>query len=183
MSQFISFASGAGRSSMSHTAFATAAVANHKHSQLTGFFNKVAILNSNKNLHSGTHITNSDSVSYRNYTTANTNTPTSSSSSAPRNNLPRCSGMTAKNTPCQRDGINPVTESLTSANKDNKAAVRYYCYQHDPRLAVSHRCLGYIASEHRQCRLTCSESEIRTGGRPICNRHYQLGARLVARRN
>ncbi|KAG9071686.1 hypothetical protein KI688_005899 [Linnemannia hyalina] len=183
MSQFISFARGVGQSSMSHTTFAAAAVmTNHKYSQVTGFLNRVAIFNSNKDLHSRAHNTNSNSVSYRNYTIANTNTPTSPSS-APRNNLPRCSGMTARNTPCQRDGINLVTESPTSANKDSKAVVRYYCYQHDPRLAVSRRCLGYVASEHRQCRLICSESEIRTGGRPICNRHYHLGARLVARRN
>ncbi|KAK3809711.1 MAG: hypothetical protein JOS17DRAFT_764914 [Linnemannia elongata] len=183
MSLLIPFARGVGQSS--HYTFAAAAAAaitaNHEHSQLTGFLNRATIFNNNKNLYSRSYVTKFNSISYRNYNAANTTIP-SSSSSAPRNNLPRCNGKTVKNMPCQRDGVNAVTESPTSANKDNNAVVRYYCYQHDPRLVSSHRCLGYVASEHRQCRVTCSESEIRTGGRPICNRHYRTGVRLVAPR-
>ncbi|KAG0314834.1 hypothetical protein BGZ97_008902 [Linnemannia gamsii] len=119
-----------------------------------------------------------------------TNTNIPPSPSAFPNNLPRCSGITVKKKPCQRDGINAITELSTTAatatNKDSNntsdAVVRYYCYQHDPRLVGRRQCIGYVASEQRQCRITCSESEIRTGGRPICNRHFQLGARLVIRR-
>ncbi|KAF8931325.1 hypothetical protein BGZ47_000139 [Haplosporangium gracile] len=157
-------------------------MANHNYFQLLNIINRPTTSNINDDLihQTRTRIANIRSGSYQNYTTANTNT--SDSSSAPRNYLPRCSGMTVKNTPCQRDGINPVRETFT-ANKDTNAVVRYYCYQHDPRIVASHRCLGYVKSERRQCRVTCSESEIRSEGRPICNTHYRPGARLITRRN
>ncbi|KAF9131844.1 hypothetical protein BG015_003806 [Linnemannia schmuckeri] len=157
-------------------------MANRTYFQRISIVNRPTISNTNDNIirQPRAHIANNRSGSYQNYTTSNTST--SNSSSAPRNNLPRCSGMTVKSTPCQRDGINPVMESST-VNKDSDAVVRYYCYQHDPRMVVSRRCLGYVKSERRQCRITCSESEIRSEGRPICNTHYRLGARLITRRN
>ncbi|KAG0314833.1 hypothetical protein BGZ97_008901 [Linnemannia gamsii] len=96
---------------------------------------------------------------------------TSSNTNNHQNSIPHCSGTTVGQTPCQRPGKNPVTESNQ---------VRYYCRQHDPRLA-DRRCLGYVASAHRQCFTTCSVKEIRAGGRPICNTHIRPGARLISR--
>ncbi|KAF9122505.1 hypothetical protein BGW39_009707, partial [Mortierella sp. 14UC] len=89
---------------------------------------------------------------------------------APRNSLPRCSGKTARNTPCQRDGVRP----------DNSNPSKRYCHQHDPTLVASRRCLGIVRNERRQCFITCSESEIRPGGRPICNTHYRPGGKYVS---
>ncbi|KAK3810568.1 MAG: hypothetical protein J3R72DRAFT_75590, partial [Linnemannia gamsii] len=101
----------------------------------------------------------------------NISPPSTSSANAPPNNLPRCAGKTAKNKPCQRDGVRTVDPN------SNKS----YCYQHDPTHTATRRCLGIVRDGSRQCYVTCSDSEIRSDGRPICNYHYRGGTRYVSR--
>ncbi|KAK3809712.1 MAG: hypothetical protein JOS17DRAFT_780328 [Linnemannia elongata] len=99
----------------------------------------------------------------------------------PRAPFRRCNGFTTKNTPCQRHGdISVVFNSTNSRNNNIRdTETRHYCHQHEPRMSVDRQCLAIIHRKNRQCLVTCSPSEIRSGGRPICNTHYGTNAKLV----
>ncbi|KAF8931326.1 hypothetical protein BGZ47_000140 [Haplosporangium gracile] len=45
--------------------------------------------------------------------------------------------------------------------------VRHYRNQHEPRMTIDRQCLAIVRSKNRQCLITYSPSEIRSGGRLI----------------
>lgn len=84
------------------------------------------------------------------------------------NGLPACVGLTVKKELCDRDGINTF---LTPEGNE------YYCYQHDPR--NSDMTCHAIKKNKQQCERKCSDPEIRAGGRPVCNQHFGMNAKLI----
>ncbi|KAK3810567.1 MAG: hypothetical protein J3R72DRAFT_75587 [Linnemannia gamsii] len=99
--------------------------------------------------------------------------PSFHSSKTPGKGFHPCCGITDMNEPCQRNGDRVVYHDSSST------AIQRYCYQHDPTLVAVRRCLGFVEKKNRRCKITCSDSEIRPDGRPICNSHNRPNAKLV----
>jgi len=88
------------------------------------------------------------------------------------NGLRACFGLTELNELCRRDGVNVLLASGLN---------EYYCHQHDPRNADL-TCHAINKGNKKQCARTCSyPTEIRAGRRPVCNQHFEMRARLIAR--
>ncbi|KAF8954032.1 hypothetical protein BGZ46_003077 [Entomortierella lignicola] len=87
-----------------------------------------------------------------------------------KNRFPACQGLTIDNKPCERDGKNDIPI---------EGRTEHYCYQHDPQNR-SKQCHGINKGNKKQCEKICSyPSELRNGGRPVCNQHFRLGVELI----
>ncbi|KAI7815770.1 hypothetical protein BC939DRAFT_88672 [Gamsiella multidivaricata] len=141
--------------------------------QLTGDFDKITISDNNRPGNSRQSDTQGRPL-YVPDTWLFAGIPAEAEERYNHNGLPLCQGLVASNELCKRDGINEMF---------GVAGVEYYCHQHDPQKRHK-QCHAFVkrekGKERRRCKMICSDSELRDGGRFICNRHFNFGAVLIA---